>query len=211
MQKLTGCWKDWCQVLIQRVMTEMLYFSLMKPTKIVYEFAEEMLYFCMLTTDLLCLSKRNTVFLNNDRTFFFPFFFALPSQKVLFFAFLPQGGTLWNVPPFSSYPVIFGLLLTVGHCVMSHLHLVIPLFVASFFLSPQKTTKPPFSIKSPPKESPFLDTKLVQKLLSIAKKNVEANQFSLLYINHYSVPPRAFSLSICTGKIAKWDRIVINI
>ena len=30
-----------------------------------------------------------------------------------------------------------------------------------------------------------------------------------LYINHYSVPPSCFSLYICTGKIAKWDRIVI--
>ena len=94
---------------------------------------------------------------------------------------------------------------------MSHLHLVIPPFVASFFLFPPKTTKPPFSIKSPPKESPFLGTKLVQMLLSIAYINVKANQFSLLYINHYSVPPRAFSLSICIRKIAKWDRIVINI
>ena len=38
---------------------------------------KEMLYFWMMTTEMLCLSKRNT-----------------PNQKVLLFAFIPQGGTL---------------------------------------------------------------------------------------------------------------------
>ena len=123
-------------------------------------------------------------------------------QNIDVICFISSRWDTMKCPTFISLSLyLLPLSFLVGHCVMSHLHLVIPLFVASFvlggtlcnvppssrypsicylFLSfPPKTTKPPFSIKSPPKESPFLDTKLVQKLLSIAYINVESNQFSL--------------------------------
>ena len=119
------------------------------------------------------------------------FFFT--HQKVLLFDFFPQVGHCEMSHLFLVIPVFWTLAcLKVGHCEMSHLHLVPLYFLPLSLFTPQKLLNPLFSIKSPPKESPFLDTKLVQKLLSIGYINVESNQFSLYILLTILSHPRPF-------------------